>query len=506
MTLRQKRLLHFWACVPGALLFALWIVSGAAMVYDSIRGGLHALPKPHTGGDLRSVMLAPSALARNVRGPVSRIVLTSLGAQRYARVTTADGTVLVDAATGRVLSPLDAGTARSLLTAYEGQPPLRVEMITTRGYEYKYGELPAWRGTFANGRIVHITASSGELQSWTDREGMIIRAMYYWFHAFQFTDSNAVNAAMGFAAISWAVLSLVSGLLLYRRGSGAVAAVLLTMAVCVPSDAEPLVPKRIVALAPSCAEIVAGLGLGDVLVGVTDHTDWPLRAKALPSVGSYADVNVEAVLALRPDLVVATDDGNPPASLRRLERAGLRVVVLCLHDFTRIQHAILTLGRIVDRDAKARQIVAEMRRVAACVAGRTHLSARPRVLFAFQMSPLVSAGKGTFTDQLLQMSGAQSITAGVEQAYPRMTMESVLARAPEVVIVSTMDPEADRKRWRNWLKRWPAIPATRTGRVHVIDSTNLDRPSQRVVLGLVLLAKTIHPSLFARGECAPDLD
>ena len=110
-----------------------------------------------------------------------------VGSHPYAEVTTERETQLVDAVSGRVLSPLDAATARTLLTGYEGIPPSRVERVTSRGYEYKYGELPAWRGVFANGRIIHIAESSGEVQSWTDREGMLIRAMYYWFHAFQFT-------------------------------------------------------------------------------------------------------------------------------------------------------------------------------------------------------------------------------------------------------------------------------------------------------------------------------
>lgn len=282
-------------------------------------------------------------------------------------------------------------------------------------------------------------------------------------------------------------------------------AALLVMAVAGRADATRTTPKRIVTLAPSCAEIVGGLGLGDAIVGVTHYTDWPPRTRSLPEVGSYVSVNVEAVVALRPDLVVATDDGNPPAALRRLERAGLRVVTLKLRDFADIQRSILSLGAMVGRDAEARRAVAEMRRVAACVAERTRTSERPRVLFAYQLGPIVSAGQGTFTDQLLAMSGADSITKDVVQSYPRMSIESVVARAPDVIVVSSMNPETDADRWSAWLKKWPPLPAVRNGRVHLVDSTNLDRPSQRIVLGLTLLARTIHPALFARGECAADL-
>ncbi|HEY6140465.1 MAG TPA: cobalamin-binding protein [Thermoanaerobaculia bacterium] len=503
MTARQKRLLHYWVCIPGALLFALWILSGAAMVYDSIRGGLHVFPKPKSEGDLWAVTLAPAALTHNVAGTVERINLMKVGGRPYAQVSTPEGTSLVDAATGRVLSPIDAATARTLLAGYEGIAPLRVDRITSRGYEYKYGELPAWRGVFPNGRIIHIAASSGDVQSWSDREGMIIRAMYYWFHAFQFTESSAANAAIGFVAIGWALLSVVSGLLLYRRGSSAAAAVLLLLGAGQAGAATA--PKRIVTLAPSCGEMVAGLGLGDAIVGVTEYTDWPARAKTLPKVGSYVQLNIEAIVALKPNLVIATDDGNPPATLRRLERAGLRVVTLTLRDFAGIQQSMLRLGAITGRTAEARRAVAEMTRVADCVAARTRTAKKPRVLFAYQLAPIVSAGKGTFTTELLAMAGADSITANVAQSYPRLTSESIVASAPEVIVVSSMSPETDAERWRNWLNRWSTIPAVKNRRVHMIDSTNIDRPSQRIVHGLTLLARTIHPTLFARGECKADL-
>lgn len=502
MTARRKRLLHYWVCVPGTLLFVLWIVSGTAMVYDSIRGGLHAFPMTQTAGDLRAVTLAPAALTRNVAGTVDRIELVNVGGRPYAQVSTPRGTSLVDATNGRVLSPIDASTARTLLTGYEGVAPLRVDRITSRGYEYKYGELPAWRGVFPNGRILHIAVSSGDVQSWSDREGMIIRAMYYWFHAFQFTESSAVNAAIGFVAIAWALLSVVSGLLLYRRGSAAAAAVLLLVA----GDARAATPpKRIVTLAPSCAEMVAGLGLGDALVGVTEYTDWPARTKQLPKVGSYVKLNVEAIVALKPDLVVATDDGNPPATLRRLERAGLRVVTLALRDFGGIQQSMRRLGAITGRTAEAQRAVAEMTRVVGCVAARTRAVKKPRVLFAYGVAPVVSAGKETFTSELLAMAGASSITANVAQSYPRLSDETVVAGAPEVIVISNMSLGTEAARSGNWLNRWPGIPAVKQRRVHVIDTTNVDRPSQRIVHGLMLLARTIHPRLFAGGECRADL-
>lgn len=513
MTSKQKRQLHFWVSIPGTLFFLLWIVSGTALVYDSIRGGLHAFPKLAKSGDVRTIPLTPAALTRSVPGEVSRIVLLSIGDATYGQVTTGTGTLLVDATTGALISPLDEPTARRLLAGYEGLAPVRVDRVAARGYEYKYGELPAWRGEFANGRILHIAASSGEVQSWTDREGMLIRAMYYWFHAFQFTDSAGLNAAIALVAIAWAVLSVASGALLYRRRERVPAAGLVVFLLLAPvpnaeaeAEAVAQAPKRIVTLAPSCAEIVDALGLGDRIVGVTEFTDWPPRVQDVTRVGSFVSFDVEAVAALRPDLVVATDDGNPPAALRQLERLGIPVRTLRLQSYEGIERAVLELGAALGREAEARRAAGEMRRVAACVATRTRDVRHPRVLLAYEMAPVVSAGAGTFTDELIRMAGGDSITSDVRTSYPRVTIEYLVERAPEVIVVSSMNPKLDRTRWTVWLGKWPSIPAVKNGRLEVIDSTNVDRPSPRIVIGLTLLARTIHPALFAADECRPELE
>jgi iron complex transport system substrate-binding protein len=509
MTTKYRRVLHFWVSIPAGVLFVLWIASGTAMVYDSVRGGLHAFPRIAAQGDLRTVTMTPAALTKEVPGAISRLVLLRIGDDIYGQATTEAGTILLDASTGATLSPIDEETARRLLAGYEGIPPARVEKVVDRGYEYKYGQLPAWRGEFDNGRIIHISAASGEVQSWTDRQGMYIRAAYYWFHAFQLTDSPGLNAAIALLAIAWAIASVMSGFMLYRRGrrQAATAAALVSCVLfAVPRvEAAPRKPLRIVTLAPSCAEIADALGLGDRIVGVTDYTDWPPAVAEVRRVGSYIRFDVEAVAALRPDLVLATDDGNPPAALRQLRRLGIPVRTLRLRTYEQVEQSVLDLGTELGRVAEARTTVDEMRRVVACVAARTRDVPRPRVLFAYEMAPAVSAGEGTFTDQLITMAGGASVTSDSRTPYPRLTIESIVTASPEVIIVSSMNPELDSGRWTAWLGQWPSIPAVRAGRLETIDSTNVDRPSPRMVLGLVLLARTIHPGLFGPGDCLPAL-
>jgi iron complex transport system substrate-binding protein len=118
------------------------------------------------------------------------------------------------------------------------------------------------------------------------------------------------------------------------------------------------------------------------------------------------------------------------------------------------------------------------------------------VLFAYELGPLVAPGEGAFSNALIRLAGGDSVTASVKTPYPRISMETAIAMSPDVMIVGGMNP-ANEKLVKQELGKWTHLPAVRDGRVYLIDSTNLDRPSQRMMLGLRLLAKLLHPEAFA---------
>lgn len=264
---------------------------------------------------------------------------------------------------------------------------------------------------------------------------------------------------------------------------------------------EPM--RRIVSLAPSCAEIIAGLGLQQQLVGITLHTDYPPEILHLPRIGSYVHLNVEAILSLSPDLVIATNDGNPPEVLTKLENLNIPVFVLDLKTYASIQQSISQLGESLDRRHEADARVKEMRRVADCISMKTKDARTVRLLFLYQMSPMVSPGRGTFTDELIQMAGGASLTGQFSLSHPRLSMEQVIRLDPDVLILSTMAGEKERRALEEEWNSWRMISAVRNRRVHAIDSRNLDRPSHRIVFGLFQLATLLHPESFASSECEP---
>ena len=261
------------------------------------------------------------------------------------------------------------------------------------------------------------------------------------------------------------------------------------------------VPQRIVSLAPSCTEIIAALGLQDKLVGITEHTDYPPEILNLPKVGSYVNLNLEAIAMLRPDLVIATEDGNPEETINSLQKLSIPVYVLKLRTYETIQDSILSLGKFVGRKKEADIAVESMRSVASCISDKTSRTKRFSVLWVYDQYPIVSAGRDTFTNQLIQMAGGDSITADVSISYPRLTIENVIARNPDVIVVTSMDPSRDRKEREEWWNKWSMIHAVQNKRVYMMQSSLFDRPSPRIVYGLAQLAKTFHPEVFSNDSC-----
>jgi len=264
-------------------------------------------------------------------------------------------------------------------------------------------------------------------------------------------------------------------------------------------------PLRLVSLAPSITETVYALGRGDWLVGVTAVCDYPAAARALPKVGGIAAPNLEQIVRLRPDLVLATAEGNARDLLDRLERLGLRTFALQPDSYDRVVDSIRVLGRALNADQAAHRVAGEVeqsvQRVRELVAGRS----RPRVLYLIWTDPLIAAGAGTYLHDLLELAGGRNIVWEHTGAYPRLNWEQVVDRAPEVILLADHRDDGEQAArgsgdmppdWHTW----QAVPAIRTGRVRAVPSNTILRPGPRVGEGVVRLARAIHPEAFGAQE------
>lgn len=257
-------------------------------------------------------------------------------------------------------------------------------------------------------------------------------------------------------------------------------------------------PARIVSLVPSVTETIFALGGEARLAGRTDWCDSPPAARDKPSVGGMINPSLEAIATLKPDLVIATDEGNREETAVQLRRLGIPTYLVHAHRVAEILDMIARLGALVERpDAVAplvESIQARIDDVRRRVAGRRP----PRVLYVLWPEPLIVPGRASHITELIDLAGGRSITATVGESYVRLSLEAAVARAPDVIILadhSKAGTAAGRQSPEKW-QRLTSVPAIRDGRLHSIDLSILHRYGPRVAEGLELLARMLHPEAF----------
>lgn len=258
--------------------------------------------------------------------------------------------------------------------------------------------------------------------------------------------------------------------------------------------------SRIVSLAPSVTEILFALGAGERLVGVCDYCDYPREVSRVPRVGMFTMPSVETIVAMRPDLVVAVRGPATMDAVRAVRRIGVGVLVVNDTTLGAVWKAIDDIGARTGRTAAAKDLAASMRARFDAVRARVAGAPRRRVLMVIGQTPLVVAGVGTFVDELIRMSGGTNVAADTGQPWPRLSLETVLARAPEVIIDSALSHEdgADPGLWA----RFPGLPAVREARVYAYQSFAALRGGPRLVEAAEEFARLIHPERFGRAAAA----
>ncbi len=254
-------------------------------------------------------------------------------------------------------------------------------------------------------------------------------------------------------------------------------------------------PKRIVALAPSITEMIFALEQERRLKGATRYSNFPPEAEKLPKVGSYVYLDLERILALKPDLCIAVKDGNPKKVIDKLESLNIPVYAVDPRGLDTVMETILDVGRLLNVPKKGEAIVQEMRsriqRVKFLAAKAGH---RPRVFFQIGITPIVAVGTNTFFHELITLAGGKNLSQG-PVPYPRYSKEQIIALSPEVFIISSMARGEAFERVKTEWGRWPSLPAVKNHRIHLVDSDILDRAGPRLADGLELLFRLIHPEL-----------
>jgi iron complex transport system substrate-binding protein len=280
------------------------------------------------------------------------------------------------------------------------------------------------------------------------------------------------------------------------RPSPAGAALFVVLAGCGP--ATPLAPsgpaRRLVSLAPSITEIVYALGAGDRLVGVCGQCDYPAAVAQVPRVGGYLVPSVEATVAATPDLVLAVPSPGNRDAVLAIERAGVRVLVVRDRTLADLWAGMRGVAAALGVPEAGERLVSDVQGRLDAVRARVEALPPRRVLMVVGHRPLVAVGDGTLQSELLTLAGGANVAAGAG-VWPRLSLETIVARAPEVVVDAAMGTEDGAARLFADLV---TVPAVRTGRVIPLADDRLFRAGPRLPEAAAALAAAIHPEVLAR--------
>ncbi len=260
--------------------------------------------------------------------------------------------------------------------------------------------------------------------------------------------------------------------------------------------------RRVVTLAPHLAELVAAAGAGAVLIGVSDFSDFPEAVRRVPSIGGATSLSVEAVVRLRPDLVIAWSSGNPAPKIAAIRRAGIAVFE---HEVGRVDDIAATLrtfGVLTDHAAQARQAAAAYAQRLAALRGRYAGRVAVRVFYQIWDLPLLTVGGRHLISDILRACGGVNVFDSHALLVPRISREAVLFADPDLIVASGMEDERPA-----WLDNWrlhPGLAAVRRGRLDFVPAGLLQRPTPRILEGAEILCRRIDAARAGLAQQARD--
>ena len=249
--------------------------------------------------------------------------------------------------------------------------------------------------------------------------------------------------------------------------------------------------QRIVSLMPHATELLFEVGAGAQIVGAVEYSDYPEAAKRIPRVGGYSGLNIEAIVALQPDLILAWPEGNNQRELQRLQQLGMTLFVSDPDTFDDIALNLERLGLLSGHPQQGNQAAVAFRRKVAELR-RQYSQQRPVLSVFYQVwhQPLLTQNGSTFISHAIELCGGRNIFAALPMAAPQVSIESVLAADPEVIVASGMG--ASRPEWLDAWRRYPQLSAVKTGSLYHIHPDLFHRPTPRFLTGTGILCRDMQ--------------
>ncbi|SDZ26451.1 iron complex transport system substrate-binding protein [Proteiniborus ethanoligenes] len=252
-------------------------------------------------------------------------------------------------------------------------------------------------------------------------------------------------------------------------------------------------PTKIVSLAPSHTEILFELGLDEEIVGVTPYCVFPEKATTKEKVGDAFNVNIEKILELNPDIVIQYGPGKEDVN-SKLSSSGIAVLGYAPESIDEVIDLIEEIGRITNKTVEANSVTQEMLSKKDTILNTVKEANKPKVFFEVWDEPLQTAGPGSFIDELISLAGGDNIANDAQGAYAQFDLEQLIERNPDVYLTSK-DVETKTIESIKSRSGFNEINAIKNDRVYILDPL-ISIPGPRIVQGLEIVAKSIHPELF----------
>jgi iron complex transport system substrate-binding protein len=249
-------------------------------------------------------------------------------------------------------------------------------------------------------------------------------------------------------------------------------------------------PHRVVCLVPSITDTVFALGSGDDVVAVSDYTTHPPAALKKPSIGGLVKPSIETILSFHPDLVLGTSIPGATETAAQLQNVGVPVYLVDPHGLSGILRSVGSVGEALNRVPQAAALNASLNQRIEAVRARSAGKPAPKVLVPVWYDPIITIGKNAFISQLVETAGAKSVTDDLLPDWPEVSMETVVTRAPEALVLirgGKISIGMLQKR-----PGWSSLPAIQSGKVYYVDA-GIQEPSPVAIDALEELAREFHP-------------
>jgi len=249
-------------------------------------------------------------------------------------------------------------------------------------------------------------------------------------------------------------------------------------------------PHRVICLMPSVTDTVYALGAGDDVVAISDYTKYPAAALKKPSVGDLIKPSIEMILSLHPDLVIGYQPKGPMEVTDQLERVGIPIFLVSPHGIVGIMHSVETIGQAMNRTPQADVLVHSLQQRVDAVKARTKSLPAPRVFMPIWYDPITTIGKNAFITEVIEAAGGRSVTDDLSEEWPQISMEVVLERAPDALLLvrdgkTTLQVLQDRP-------GWSSMTAIKERHAYYVDD-RINFASPVAIDALEDLAKQFHP-------------